>query len=134
MAEQWPPGSTALPLLLRVLELAHYFLSPGTRKLAFGVLKDRRHYLPAAKLVNIGITYGSKPLFKIGFERLASLRLRDLTSADVDLIGLLVYVCLARLLEAIQEHRHILGAEEPQFRDKEPPFGTFDVKRGLRLI
>ena len=45
----------------------------------------------------------------------------------MDLIGLPVYVGLARLLEAIQEHRHILAVEEPQFRDKEPLFGTFNV-------
>ncbi|KAF7361486.1 hypothetical protein MSAN_01181900 [Mycena sanguinolenta] len=125
-AESWPHGSAAVPSLLRLLELARYYLSPATKEFVFEVLWTRRHYIPAAKLVNIGLVYGSKPLFKCGFGALASMRLRDLTSLDVDLIGLEVYVALARLIEALQEHRHILAAEEPQFRDGVQQLGNFD--------
>ncbi|KAJ7170520.1 hypothetical protein B0H12DRAFT_1246916 [Mycena haematopus] len=68
--EQWPRGSQAMPLLLRVLELGRYFISPATKELAFGVIKTRSYFLSPAKLINISLTYGSRFLFDAAFKRL----------------------------------------------------------------
>ncbi|KAJ6568792.1 hypothetical protein B0H19DRAFT_939417, partial [Mycena capillaripes] len=103
------------PLLLRVLELSQYFLSQPTRELVLGVIKSRSYNFRPAELIHLSYKYHTKALFAVAFQRLASLRLRDLTEQDVDWMGMQTYVALARLKEALQQHRCILAAEAPEF-------------------
>ncbi|KAJ7487939.1 hypothetical protein FB451DRAFT_1362561 [Mycena latifolia] len=113
-ADQWPKGSDANPLLLRLLELSRYFVSQPTRELVLNVIKSRSFYFTPAHLIQISYEYRTRTFFQAAFQRLASISLRDLKPEDIEKIGLVVYVALARLKEAIQQHRCILAAEEPQ--------------------
>jgi hypothetical protein len=114
-ANEWERGAAANPLLLRLLELARYFISPATRHLALSVIRSRSYYFRAAELIRLSYEYSTKLLFAVAFERLVGSPLRDLTQQDVEDMGPTVYVALARLKEGIQQHRSILAAEEPEF-------------------
>ncbi|KAJ6462902.1 hypothetical protein C8R45DRAFT_1107971 [Mycena sanguinolenta] len=116
--DHWVKGYDSIPPLLRLLELGRYFISPATKEIALSHLKPRSLYLPPAQLIHISFTYGVQFLFGPAFMRLVMMDLRDLTDQHVEWIGLRVYVALARLKEAIQQHRCILATEEPQFRKK----------------
>ncbi|KAJ6447562.1 hypothetical protein C8R45DRAFT_803350, partial [Mycena sanguinolenta] len=112
--------SRAIPALLRLLEFGQYFMSAGTKEHALGMLRGRSYFLPAAQLVHIGFHYGSKTLFDLGFRRLVTVPLRELTDQHLDWMGFRAYVALARLKEAIQQQRFILASEEPQFHAADP--------------
>ncbi|KAJ6458267.1 hypothetical protein C8R45DRAFT_1110177 [Mycena sanguinolenta] len=124
-AKQWETGSRAIPALLRLLEFGQYFMSAGTKEHALGMLRGRSYFLPAAQLVHIGFHYGSKTLFDLGFRMLVTVPLRELTDQHLNWMGFRAYVALARLKEAIQQHRFILASEKPQFHTAESSFGSF---------
>ncbi|KAJ6497290.1 hypothetical protein C8R45DRAFT_1128887 [Mycena sanguinolenta] len=112
----WDRGSSSIPSLLRLLELARYFISPATKRVALSHLKTRAFHVHPAQLIHISFTHGAKLLFETAFRRLVLLDLRELTDQHVVWLGFKVYVALARLKEAIQQQRCILAAEGPQFR------------------
>ena len=89
-------------------------MSQPTRELALHVIKTRSFYFPPAQLIHLSYEYRTRTLFATAFQRLASSALRDLTPEDVEWMGIGVYVALARLKEAVQQHRAILAAEEPE--------------------
>ncbi|KAJ6479153.1 hypothetical protein C8R45DRAFT_832985, partial [Mycena sanguinolenta] len=108
-------------LLLCLLELSRYFMSSSTRVLALTNIKQRYWRFPAAQLIYLCYEYGTKTLFSMAFQRLVALPLRSLTQTDLEWLGFPVYVALARVKEAIQEHKCIMAAEEPVFsRDHRP--------------
>ncbi|KAJ7683338.1 hypothetical protein B0H17DRAFT_1205203 [Mycena rosella] len=113
-ADQWPKGSEANPVLLRLLELSRYFMSQPARELALHVIKTRSFYFPPAQLIHLSYEYQTKVLFATAFQQLASSSLRELKPADIQWMGYPVYVALARLKEAMQQHRSILAAEAPE--------------------
>jgi hypothetical protein len=78
-------------------------------------MKARSYYFRPAKLIEISHEYKTKMLFPIAFQRLATTSLRALEKEDIVMMGTSVYVALARLKEAIEEHRRILAAEPPEF-------------------
>ncbi|KAJ7463082.1 hypothetical protein B0H11DRAFT_2241045 [Mycena galericulata] len=112
-ADQWPKGSDANALLLRLLELSRYLLSLPTRELVLNAIRSRCFYFAPAQLIHISYEYQTKTLFAAAFQRLASSSLRDLKKQDFEWMGFEVYVALARLKEAIEQHRRILAAEAP---------------------
>jgi hypothetical protein len=114
-ADVWPRGDAANEPLLRLLELSRYFISPPTRELALAHMKARSFYFRPAKLIQISYEYKTRVLFPIAFQRLVTTSLRALKKEDIDMMGTGVYVALARLKEAIEEHRRILAAEPPEF-------------------
>jgi hypothetical protein len=119
-ADVWPRGDAANELLLRLLELSRYFMSPQTRALALAHIKARSFYFRPAKLIEISYEYQTKTLFPAAFQHLATTSLRALRKEDVNMMGISVYVALARLKEAIQEHCCILAAEPPKFDPNGP--------------
>ncbi|KAJ6526085.1 hypothetical protein B0H19DRAFT_1084691 [Mycena capillaripes] len=97
------------------MKLSQYFLSQPTRELALGVMRNRSWHFRPAEVIHISYRYHTKVLFAVAFQRLVTSRLRDFTGRDVDWMGLRIYVTVARLKEAIQQHRCILAAEAPEF-------------------
>ncbi|KAJ7637977.1 hypothetical protein DFH06DRAFT_1002009, partial [Mycena polygramma] len=96
------------------------FISQATRDLALNVIRSRAWYFPPVQRIVISFEYQTRLLFSIAFRDLVSEPLRKLTADDMDRLGFYMYSAIARLKEAIQEHRCILAAEEPQFDDDNP--------------
>ncbi|KAK6988994.1 hypothetical protein R3P38DRAFT_2572323, partial [Favolaschia claudopus] len=96
--------------------LGRYLFSRPTKVHALGLIKSRIWWFPAPTLISICHQYGAKIFFEQAFRWLVPADLRQLSSAQVDMIGVGTYVTLARLKGAIAQHRAIiLAAEEPQF-------------------
>ncbi|KAJ7042187.1 hypothetical protein C8F04DRAFT_1252165 [Mycena alexandri] len=112
-SQVWPKAGKASPLLLRLLELSRFLMSPPTRTMALNLIKARSFTFPPALLIHLSFEYGTKVLFIAAFHRLASSPLRDLTADDVNNIGMEVFVALAKVKELTQRHRHVVAAEEP---------------------
>jgi hypothetical protein len=80
-ADVWPRGDAANELLLRLLELSRYFMSPQTRAPALAHIKARSFYFRPAKLIEISYEYQTKILFPAAFQHLAMTSLRALRKA-----------------------------------------------------
>ncbi|KAJ7923267.1 hypothetical protein B0H13DRAFT_2316646 [Mycena leptocephala] len=114
-ADQWGKGSEANPLFLRVLELSRYLISQPMREVVLSAMKARSLYFPPTQLIYLSYEYKTKAFFAVAFQRLISSSLRNLEKQDLIWMGFAVYEALARLKEAVQQHRCILAAEAPEF-------------------
>ncbi|KAJ7629234.1 hypothetical protein DFH06DRAFT_1141232 [Mycena polygramma] len=118
---QYPAGKEVVPLLLDLLWLADYFQSPPTYTHVVQMIKLRSWSFPAAQLVSLSYKYKTKVWFVGAFDRLVATDLRALTAQDLEWLDFSLYVVLARLKEAVDQHRRILAAEPPLFEaDPEP--------------
>ncbi|KAJ6455078.1 hypothetical protein C8R47DRAFT_1060887 [Mycena vitilis] len=117
-AQQYPQGALAVPLLIALLELGRYLISNSTREHALSIIKERRFSFPPALLIHVCVKYGTRMFFDNAFHKLGMGTLRELTTRDAEWLELPIYTALARLIEAMQEHRRILAAEPPEFDNK----------------
>ncbi|KAK7057295.1 hypothetical protein R3P38DRAFT_3168804 [Favolaschia claudopus] len=124
-------SETFAPLILSVLELGRFLISPVTKNHALQMIKARSYCFHPTLLISLSYQYRSRLFFVHAFRKLVAYDLRDLSYEQTDLLGMRVYVAFARLKESLAQHRAIIAAEEPLFaKETKDETGGKNIKVG----
>jgi hypothetical protein len=107
------PPITNNTLLINLLKLSRFFISPTTRQYALHTIEGRKWHFTPCELIYVCVEFNTKQLFVGTFQRLVETNLYELSIEDVSRITHTVFVALARLREILEEHRRIIATEPP---------------------
>jgi len=101
------------PVLLKLLNLSRYFLSPSLKEFTLKEIHEQCFCFEAVELLEACYKHNTRYFFKEVFQRLAERSLSTLTINEVERIRISTYIGLVMVRERITEHIHCIVTVPP---------------------
>ncbi|KAF8952072.1 hypothetical protein BDZ97DRAFT_2077812 [Flammula alnicola] len=111
-----PKDTLKKDVLVKLLQLSDYFVSPSTREYAIDQIQGKCFSFEPSELIGLSYQYHTRVFFRGAFERLVKTPFHSLSDEEVKIIGFENLFIIAKVKESVQEHHRIMATEPAQIR------------------
>ncbi|KAG1757920.1 hypothetical protein EDB19DRAFT_1623036 [Suillus lakei] len=107
-------GQYSIEELSNFLHFCNMYQCSHTWKFVISCIHSTHFHFHPTQLINLAIQYNTGAIFPFTFKQLVDTPITQLTAQHWELIGNNIFTTLVYVQAALEEHRHIVAAEEPK--------------------